>query len=215
MDNVRAKRSRGMPYTAPETPLDAAHTYRTQAGVNSRAHYMLAERHERRRRLLGVPATSLSALVAAFTFSETGGVSANLIGGLATVVGVLVAIQTFLDPGEAARQHREAGIAYGSLRRRFDLLLLGGDGPDMLDRLAALYPDLDGLAKVSPTIPDSVYRRARDEAEHFEAGTVGRGLDARGWRPRLPGRRAKPRRPDIEADASNELKAAGATSDQA
>jgi hypothetical protein len=97
-----------------------------------------------------------------------------VIGGFATVGAILVAVQTFLDPAEAARQYHSAGIEFGVLRRRFDLLLLRGDGPDFLGNLEPLYPELDRLARTSPIIPDKTYEKARAEVARSEPGDVGR-----------------------------------------
>jgi hypothetical protein len=159
-------------WTAPALPWDAAHTLRTQCFINQRAHYMLAEREEKRRRALGIPATALAAFVAGFTFSEPKGAAIYIIGGCATLTAVLIAIQTFLNPAEAARQYHAAGIEFGGLKRRFDLLLLRGDGPNVLTGLEKLYPELDRLAKTSPIIPDDMYEKARAEVESSPLGDI-------------------------------------------
>jgi hypothetical protein len=141
----------------------AAQSCRTQAVINSRAHYMLSERYDRQRRWLGVPATAITAFVAGFTFAEVQGVAVYVIGGLATLGATLIAVQTFLNPTESARRHHAAGIEFGILRRKLDLLLIRGDGAEILTDLERLYSELDRLASVSPTIPDSVYEKARRE----------------------------------------------------
>ena len=59
-------------FTAPANPWQAANVSWTQAIINCRARYMLAERKERRHLLLGVPATVIAGIVAAFTCAGGG-----------------------------------------------------------------------------------------------------------------------------------------------
>jgi hypothetical protein len=141
--------------------------------INQRSHYILAEREERRRRRLGLPATVIASFVAVFTFAKPSSTIVYVVGGLATISAMLIAAQTYLGPAEAARQHHQAGVEFGTLKRKFDLLLLRDD-QETLHGLEALYPELDQLAQTSRIIPDRVYRKARAEIERSGPSYVGR-----------------------------------------
>jgi hypothetical protein len=153
--------------------MGAAQTRRTQTVINQRAHYIIAERKEHLRLLLGVPATVIAAIVAALTVARPTGSWVYVIGAVATVGAILVGLQTFLKPEERAREHRAAGIEYGTIGRQFDLAIAQGDGPHILETLETLYPELDRIARASPVIPDKPYRTAQREVE--ATGTTGRG----------------------------------------
>jgi hypothetical protein len=153
--------------------MEAAQARRTQTVINQRAHYIIAERREHLRLLLGIPATVIAAIVASVTLAQPTGSWVYLIGAVATVGAILVGLQTFLKPEERAREHRAAGIEYGAISRQFDLAIASGDGPHILEALETLYPELDRIARASPVIPDRFYRTAQREVE--TTGTIGRG----------------------------------------
>lgn len=160
-------------FTAPPDSWHAANVSRTQAIVNCRAHYLIAQQRERQHRALGIPATIIAAAVAAFTFSAPKGALVTVLGIGATVGAVLVGLQTFLAPSDAARNHRAAGAEYGAIRRSFDLAIAQGDGPHILSALETLYPELNRLALASPVIPDRYYKRAYREIK--AEPNIGRG----------------------------------------
>ena len=142
--------------------------YYVSAKNKCNAHFRVAERHKRKHRRLGIAATTFSALVGTAVVSslvqETPQTWLQLTATFLSVTAVvLTALQTFLDYGGIAAQHKAAAAGYESVKRALDFVALkyptasGLAGDPGTTELEEVRKTLDDLVKQSPSIPDEDY----------------------------------------------------------
>lgn len=145
------------------------HTYQ----VIARAHHLAALAYHRYNNYLGVPVVILTAVISTAIFATLENnpeliykIAAGLISLLATV---LSALQTFLGFNQKAEAHKNAGIKYSAIKRKFEALHLHysvTENPNKelaLKELSTLLDEINQLAEEMPTIPDRFYNRAKKE----------------------------------------------------
>lgn len=142
------------------------------------AHLRCAARFHANHRLLGVPVTALTAVVGTTLFAtlEASDKQAILIvaGILSALAAVLSALQTFLNYGELASRHAEAGKRFGRLRKRIEELLATAESDARLDaEMPAIRTEWDQLQEQSPTVPQSFHDRARSRVLGPATATAG------------------------------------------
>lgn len=145
-----------------------AERYRLVVHRSNRAHYIAAERAERRGRILGLISVVLGAVVGTSIFATiqlSPSVEWRVAAGLvATLAAVLSAIHVFLDYAKQATGCRSAGAAYGCLRRDFDAFFIEvrtlGDRTRSMERLSELRQRIDELGQASPLILGRAYKAA-------------------------------------------------------
>lgn len=121
-------------------------------------------------KLLGVPVTIATTVVASAIFATLGKSSTWWIqfsaGVLTILAAVLSALQTFLGYGERSRSHQTVAVGYGELRMELQVLLVKdlaqvADLDKCLDSIRSRWSALD---KGAPTLPQWIYAAAVAEA---------------------------------------------------
>ncbi|NMH26547.1 SLATT domain-containing protein [Flavobacterium silvaticum] len=82
---------------------------------------------------------------------------------LSVVSAILVGLQTFLNYGERAEKHREAGSNYSSIRREIEHIAKRSfSSAEQLEKcMRKMRYKMDSLAKSSPEVSDDIWQRAR------------------------------------------------------
>ena len=140
-----------------------AETYRGHVRRSNRGHYSAAERAQKMHRLLGVSTALASAALGTSilaTINDSPSTGWRIAAGLvALAAATLATLETTLRYSNQAAEHRNAGAAYGRLRRQFDLLLvdLEADSETAAGRkhLERLVEEIDSLGEAAPLIPPS------------------------------------------------------------
>ena len=152
----------------PRTFQEIVDNYYVSAKNKCNAHFRVAKRHKRNHRLIGIAATTVSALIGTAVVSslvqEKPQTWLQLTATFLSVTAVvLTALQTFLDDAGHAAQHKVAAAGYESVKRALDFVALkypsasgGIDDPGTAE-LEAIRMTLDDLVKQSPSIPDKDY----------------------------------------------------------
>lgn len=101
-----------------------------------------ARRLDFHRYLIGVPATALAALAGTSTLAtwqeETANEAISLLAGIVAIMAaVLVGLQTFLNYGARAEQHRVAGARYKAVIREIERSVGSGLCPQISEDLLA------------------------------------------------------------------------------
>jgi hypothetical protein len=142
------------------------------------AHYTAASRYAILSRTLGIPSIALSAAAGTALFAtlqrDTASFDLRLALGLVSVLAaVLAALQTFLGFGERADRHREAGSAYGSVRREIEQhRAVPPRTVESLDAvMTRLRGRLDTIAEKAPEVPDRSWNRARKKASQTSSSS--------------------------------------------
>lgn len=157
---------------ARELTLNAVDRLRLRAHRSARAQYLTAKRDHAKHLLLGVPATTLTAIVSTAIFAS---LKTEASAGWITAAGVmtafatlLTALQTFFGFGDRSAKHRESGGHYAALKRELDILRLGLESSTMplhdAQKILSEHTDtFSEIEQASPDVPDRIYDRARQE----------------------------------------------------
>jgi len=117
------------------------------------AHRKASAAYRRRGRWLGVPATAISVIVGTTVFASLGESTHQglllVVGTVSILNAVLSGLQTFLNYPVLAEKHHQAGIRFGSLRRKMDEVLLGTD-EEIAAALTGLREEWDELEEHVP-----------------------------------------------------------------
>jgi hypothetical protein len=147
-----------------EKVVKEAKRVENDAFYSSKGHFEAAHSWNRQHLHLGIPSTILSAVIGASALAQFD--NHNIIAGfLAILVTVLSALSTFLNPGEKANSHQNAGTKFTAVRnaaRRFyDVDIFREDIPEqeLLLKLEELIKQRDELNQNSLPIPRSAYRK--------------------------------------------------------
>jgi hypothetical protein len=149
----------------PNEPNELLRGWLLHAHKGRDRHDLAARRCDQRRYLLGIPATSASAIVGTGTFAalqeSIHPVIQLIVGVLAIAAAILVSLQSFLDLGVRAERHRIAGIKYKAIIRHLEQLGIGTISGLGLDAplLTELHQRLDALEEEMPVVSPSVYDR--------------------------------------------------------
>lgn len=153
--------------------LEKTKGYWKAAGRTGLAHYRAAEVAEKWNRMVGVPNTVISAIVATSIFatlSENVDIRLRIATGfVAIAAAILAALQAFLNLADRAEKHKLAGAKYGGVRRQIDLFELStldvgsDDRQAALERLGEITEALNSLATESPTLNSKLYDEAKRE----------------------------------------------------
>jgi hypothetical protein len=130
------------------------------------AHRYASLTKERLNWWLGIPAAVISSVIAAQVTAPwlpNERVQAA-IGLGATLIAILVGLQTFLKPSEASEKHRSASAAYEDLRHRLELILSFEESPKkVVEELARLKAEWDRLE--TPNVSARAWRRAKEQLD--------------------------------------------------
>ncbi|MGB9406218.1 MAG: SLATT domain-containing protein [Terracidiphilus sp.] len=136
--------------------------------ILANGHYDAAKRDTLWNDILGATVIAATAIVGSAIFASLGSstergwqITAGVISMTATL---LAAEQKYLRLEERATQHREAGRVYQALRQDIEVALTRlQDGASVGDdEIASLRTRRDEIEKTAPTIPNSIYERAKE-----------------------------------------------------
>lgn len=135
------------------------------------AHRYASVSRERQNLFLGVPAVVLSGVIGA-QVSTPWQADPRVQSGIAiaaTLVAVLVGLQTFFKPTEIAEKHRSASATYEDFRHRLELLLVfeSTASADLAKKLEQLKAEWDRLE--TPNVSKGAWKSAK--ARVAEVGT--------------------------------------------
>jgi len=145
--------------------VDLAKNWLPRVRASQRMHYRCSNHFTLLNRLLGIPATVLSALVGASVFAsitKQASPDMKLLAGFASLfTTILVALQTHLGYSDRAERHRQAGAGYGSIKRDIEVLAATTLTPSEFEpRLLEVKKQIDGLEKSVPEVPERIRNRA-------------------------------------------------------
>jgi uncharacterized membrane protein len=133
---------------------------------SAKGHFEAAQEWKNLHMILGIPSTILSALAGTSALIQFDNHSI-IAGILAIVVAALSALITFLNPGEKASSHQNAGTKYTAIRndsRKFkelDIYRENMPDQDLLAALEDLKKQRNDLNLNSLPIPRSAYRKVQ------------------------------------------------------
>ncbi len=136
------------------------------AKFSSKCHFKAASVWANFQLVIGIPTAALAAIASALVLS--GFDSSHFAAGLiSVVVAALVAVQTFLNPSERARNHLEAGNNYGSLENRVRIFWTiecwqdASSDSAVSARVIMFADERDKLNRTCPQIPGWAYPLAK------------------------------------------------------
>lgn len=132
---------------------------------SSKAQYNAGDRYSSRHVWLGVPASALSALAGAASFSGQWELAAGLIS---IAVAVLAALQTFMKPAEQAAAHKAAGDQFLALRN--DARLMREIKVGLIEEPQEAVTALDVMVKRRNDLNASSPQVARKDFEKAKKG---------------------------------------------
>lgn len=141
------------------TPDELARQWLNGLRISHMCHARMTSRYEHRGRAFSVLVVVLSAVVGTAIFSSMSQSPANwaklVTGGLSVLAAVCAGMNTALRYPELAERHRESGVAYGELRRRFEQRLSHEGATE--DLLSTTRADWDRIDASAPGIPRKVH----------------------------------------------------------
>ena len=167
-----------------------------KAKVAASAHSAAAATYERMHRMVGMQTVLLSVLAATFyslvSFSGNLAPFGELLRFIPVVLSIIVAVfaalHTFLGYERKAKDHQISASQYSSIERQIETFLAvsGSSNKEQIGTfLETIRAKFDGLAEVSPSIPEQVYRRIvrrfdieRYESAYDQTDVIGRGSAA-------------------------------------
>jgi hypothetical protein len=158
----------GHSVTATDDILQRAAVYRHLVINKDNANWAMAQRFERRHRVLGVPVILTTTAVSTAIFGTLEAQTAlgwRVATGLVSLAAaVLAALQTFFDYSGLAQQHQVSAKGYSKLRRQLELFELRHCSEPTsrdaaLQELNDLVQQLDELEAHEAAVSDVVYER--------------------------------------------------------
>jgi len=153
-----------IPETIRQKMVKEAKRIENDTFFSAKGHFVASDEWRKRTMFLGIPSTIFSAIAGASALAQFD--NHNIVAGaLALVVAALSALTTFLNPGEKANSHQNAGTRYTAIRndaRKFyDLDSFRDDisDQDLLTLLEDLRKQRNELNQNSLPIPRSAYRK--------------------------------------------------------
>jgi hypothetical protein len=141
--------------------------------VAHKGHIKTAANADRMNRILGIPATFISAIVGSAVFAslaENPSATAKIAVGLLSVLAaVLTALQTYLRYSERAELHRKAAGRYGVMRRQLEEILASYSDEHpcddaKLDEIGKTWAEIEAAApSLSQRLYTSLEREIRME----------------------------------------------------
>lgn len=122
-----------------------------------KCHFLASHRYARYNYTIGIPAIVFTtavgtSLFASLSMKSIAVIATVIVGTVSMVAAILSSLQTFLGFSERADRHRDAGVKYGTMGRKMELLLNENTMPKGAEALE-LKKDLDDLAAACPKIP--------------------------------------------------------------
>ncbi|HME25896.1 MAG TPA: SLATT domain-containing protein [Acetobacteraceae bacterium] len=151
--------------------------WHVMACVAEKAHIKSAAQAERMNKLLGIPATILSAVVGSAVFASLGDPSKSpgwatvLVGGLGIIAAGLTGLQTFLRYAERAENHRKFFGRYGMIRRQLEELLATYTNAHPCEdtKLHPIEREMNEVDAAAPSLSQHLYDRLAREIHAEEA----------------------------------------------
>ena len=136
---------------------DLAKIWYKRAEACHKCHFLAAHRYSRYNYFVGIPTIRFTTVVGTSVFaslsSDSRSITATVAVGFTSIMAaILSSLQTFLGFAEKSDRHRDAGVKYGIVGRRLELILNENALPEG-DIALNLKKELDDLAAASPKIP--------------------------------------------------------------
>jgi hypothetical protein len=147
---------------------------------SEKGHFAAATNLRRVHYWLGIPSAALAAAAASSFFK---GMQTAIPALLALTAAVLTTINTFINSSEKASQHHQAGVAYGTLRRKLRYFVqvesVGTSDETILSqKLLELINALGKLQAESPPIPIAAHKKAKEMIQQGTADYTAKELES-------------------------------------
>ena len=138
---------------------------------SSKSHYNASDRWSHIHLFIGIP----NAILAAFAGIEAFKGSELLAGSLAIAVAAITAINTFLNPGDRASNHKRCAGEYLALKNRARIFnKIDCERLQSEDKIDTTFKELvdkrDNLNSTSPPIPSWAFKKAKKGIDAGESG---------------------------------------------
>lgn len=138
--------------------------------VAHKAQIKSAARADHMQKLLGIPATVISAIVGTAVFASLSESHPEkwmtiVVGLFSVLAAVLAALQTYLGFSERAEQHRKSAGRYGIIRRQLEELLAtySDEHPCDVDQIETIGKTWSEIEAAAPTLSQSLYAKIARE----------------------------------------------------
>lgn len=151
--------------------LERAIDRRTLCRVLSRAHIIVSTHWSSAHLYIGLPNAVFASVIGVQALADLTDVKL-VLGLLSSLVAVLTALITFLNPNEKAQTHLNASRLYEQVGDKYDALILKGtlnlksEITEYLEALSYLNEEYSNAKKTLPMTPEWAYQQA---AKRFKA----------------------------------------------
>ena len=152
-------------FSPDEQSLALLDDWRDRCRQSQHKHYGSAEKFGLYGRLLTVPTTVISAMVAAglaIAIDHTPSSTWKLVGAiLSGIAALLTALESTLEFTKRAERHKSAGARFAGLRREIESLIAQPphDAADYRVALAVIRERMNCLAELSPALPPNLWKQ--------------------------------------------------------
>ena len=138
------------------------------AHIKSIAHHKAAAKFNRNNRILGLLTTIFTVIVSTSIFASLMKTDNKIILMPAYVISFLAVIlsasNTFLKLEKLSEKHLQAGISYGQIRKKMELLLVNVKNVNE-NHLNEIIEQNSELEKNVPSIPQKIHDNAKNEVK--------------------------------------------------
>lgn len=150
-------------YLPPQNPEALVLGWIKRARESQFSHYECQKRYEKNHLWIGIPSIALTAITGAsvfVSFQQSTEVWIKYCAvTLALIATALTALQTFLNNGEKAKLHKEAGNRYGIVRRKLEILY--ATKSYTTQDIQKLEEELSNAATSSPVISSADFNKTK------------------------------------------------------
>lgn len=145
------------------------------------SHYYQSHRAKTRNQIMGIIATTISAIVGTTIFISLSKTSKNnddgtyikfITGFLSVFAAVVTALQTFLNFPDTASKHKAAASDFESISNKIEIYLLNYRPfsyesnstirKNAIDDLAKITELFEKASSTAPIVPDAIYNKYKD-----------------------------------------------------
>ena len=132
-----------------------------RAKRKTRAHTLAANHYQRLHYWTGIPSAILSAVTGTAVFAEIQTNPATqwkyFVVAIVLLAAALTAVQTFLNFGERARQHKSFAARFSKIRREIDVATSDGSKlQDVIPQIQKLFDE--AMDDNEPSIPNRIWK---------------------------------------------------------